>query len=177
MDMHDNIRWEEGTIFEVKEMTTRQGRKVLMASVGFRIYRENGKKSDELGRFDGWSSKYDEMIPIFNPRLMPHLSHVGRQVAELEDDVDDGTIDDVIEPEAGHDRVYAVPRVGVCVSSKFISNLNRFGNNGGLRAILDTMATGTIDENLTLTTMGYMITMLSMPAKLFHKDWMAEFAT
>ena len=27
---------------------------------------------------------------------MPHLSHVGRQVAELEDDVDDGAIDDVI---------------------------------------------------------------------------------
>ena len=40
--------------------------------------------------------------------------------------------------------------------------------------MLDTLENGVVDENLTLTTMGYMITMLSMPAKLFHKDWMAE---
>ena len=25
--------------------------------------------------------------------------------------------------------------------------------------------------------MGYMITMISMPSKLFHKDWLTEFAT
>ena len=43
--------------------------------------------------------------------------------------------------------------------------------------MLDTLTDGVIDENLTLTTMGYMITMISMPAKLFHKDWMAENAT
>jgi hypothetical protein len=52
--------------------------------------------------------------------------------------------------------------------------LNRFGANGGLQAVLDTLEKGQVDENLTLTAMGYMITMISMPAKLFHKDWMAE---
>ena len=30
------------------------------------------------------------------------------------------------------------------------------------------------DENLTLTTMGYMITMISMPSKLFHRVWINE---
>jgi len=34
----------------------------------------------------------------------------------------------------------------------------------------------TPDENLSLTTMGYMITMISMPSKLFHKAWLADFA-
>ena len=43
--------------------------------------------------------------------------------------------------------------------------------------MLDTLSDGVIDENLTLTTMGYMITMISMPSKLYHKDWMAENAT
>ena len=39
---------------------------------------------------------------------------------------------------------------------------------------MDTLSDGVIDENLTLTLMGYLITMISMPSKLFHKDWMAE---
>lgn len=52
--------------------------------------------------------------------------------------------------------------------------MNNFGTNGGFNAILDTLANGVLDDDLTLTTMGYMITMISMPAKLFHKDWMAE---
>ena len=55
--------------------------------------------------------------------------------------------------------------------------MNRFGANGGFQALLDTLETGQVDDNLTLTAMGYMITMISMPAKLFHKDWMAENAT
>lgn len=27
---------------------------------------------------------------------------------------------------------------------------------------------------MTLTVMGYMITMISMPSKLWHKDWLAD---
>ena len=54
--------------------------------------------------------------------------------------------------------------------------MNRFGANGGFQALLDTLETGQVDDNLTLTAMGYMITMISMPSKLFHKDWLAEFA-
>lgn len=81
-----------------------------------------------------------------------------------------------MQPEPGHDRVFGVPRISSCISSKFVYFLNRFGNCGGFQAILDTLNSGVLDDNLTLTTMGYMITMISMPSKLFHKDWLAEFA-
>ena len=52
--------------------------------------------------------------------------------------------------------------------------MNKFGNQGGFQAILDKLNM-TPDENLTLTTMAYMITMISMPSKLFHKSWITEF--
>ena len=173
--MHDNIRWEQGTIFSVTEETTRTGRKVLQAQCGFRIYCEDGKKVDNVGRFNGWSDRYDEPIPIFNPRLCPHLQHFGRTGADdFAVEEDDGAIDDQMQPEPGHDRVYACPRVNQCLSSRFISQLNRFGATGGFQAVLDTLEKGQVDENLTLTAMGYMITMISMPAKLFHKDWIGE---
>ena len=178
LDMHDNIRWEQGTIWDVYEDTTPTGRKVLMANIGFRVYCEGGKKKDEHGPYDGWSIKYDEALPIFNPRLQPHFQHWGKTGADdFAQDEDDGAIDDQIKPEEGHDRVYCVPRVNICLSSRFISYMNRFGNNGGFNALLDTLTNGVIDEHLTLTLMGYMITMISMPSKLFHKDWMAEYAT
>ena len=79
-------------------------------------------------------------------------------------------------PEPGHTRVFGVPRISSCISSKFVSFMNRFGHNGGFDAILEVLSTGELDDTLTLTTMGYLITMISMPAKLFHKDWLAEYA-
>lgn len=54
--------------------------------------------------------------------------------------------------------------------------MNQFGHNGGFAAILDTLENKVPDENLSLTTMGYMITMISMPSKLFHKDYISEIA-
>ena len=53
--------------------------------------------------------------------------------------------------------------------------MNRFGHTGGFNAILDTLKNETA-EKATLTTMGYLITMISMPSRLFHRDWLAEFA-
>ncbi len=47
--------------------------------------------------------------------------------------------------------------------------MNKFGNNGGFGEILKTLADKTCDDKLTLTVMGYMITMISMPSRLWHK--------
>jgi len=173
-DMHDKFKWEEGTIFDVSEDRS-GGRSVLMANCGFRVYRNVGKKlrTDEQGRvFDGWSSKYDEFIPLYNPRIQPHMSKVAATVYD-EDEVDE-ELDNMVSPEPGHDRVYCVPRLGSCISSKFIHLMNRFGSQGGFNLLLSTLAELKPDDELTLTTMSYMITMISMPSKLFHKDWMAE---
>lgn len=78
IDCHDKYNWEEATIFSTARKVE-MGREVTMAFIGFRVYRSYGKKmrSDERGLFDGWSSKFDEWIPIYSPRIQPHLSKVG----------------------------------------------------------------------------------------------------
>lgn len=54
--------------------------------------------------------------------------------------------------------------------------MNCFGNAGGFTAILETFKNEKADtENLTLTMMMYMVRMISMPIKLFHKDWISQF--
>ena len=114
-DMHDKIKWEEGTVFNIVEDNT-GGRSVLLGNCGFRVYRDHGKKmrQDERGTFDGWSSRYDEYIPIFSPRIQGHLTRVDEPLVQEEnEDID---LDDLINPEPGHDRVYCVPRVNSCTS-------------------------------------------------------------
>jgi hypothetical protein len=45
-----------------------------MALIGYRIYVENGSKHDEKGSFDGWSTKFDEWIAIYSPRIAPFFT-------------------------------------------------------------------------------------------------------
>lgn len=80
-DCHDTFKWEESTIFNIFEDNS-DGRTVLMANVGFRVYRTEGNKlrTDERGVFDGWSAKYDENIPVYSPRVQAHLTRVNQQL-------------------------------------------------------------------------------------------------
>lgn len=68
--MYDHHNWEEGTMFDIFE-ENHDGRAVLVGFVGYRIYRTTGKRirEDERGVFDGWTSKFDENIPVFSPRI------------------------------------------------------------------------------------------------------------
>ena len=52
--------------------------------------------------------------------------------------------------------------------------MNKFGNEGGFNEILKTLKDRECDDKLTLTVMGYMITMISMPSRLWHKDFLAQ---
>jgi hypothetical protein len=106
-----------------------------MAYIGYRVYVETGNKQDEKGSFEGWSSKFDEWIPIYSPRIQPFYSktHKGMQ-----DDLDlDEDLDSLMVPEEGFSRVYAVPRIRKCISSVFLTLINTFGNNGGFNLVYD----------------------------------------
>ena len=73
VDCHDKRNWFGSSILKQK-YETQKGRDVLMAYVGFRVYVDQipyGKpnKEDHIGKFVGWSEKFDEWIPAFHPRI------------------------------------------------------------------------------------------------------------
>ena len=56
-----------------------------MAHVGFRVYRAQAEIQDEdehgnLIRWDGSNDDHDEWIPIYSPRIQPHLSRKGEMM-------------------------------------------------------------------------------------------------
>lgn len=83
-------------------------------------------------------------------------------------------IDDMIQPQPGHDRVYMVPRLSGCLSERFLDMMNNFGSGGGFSCILEAIQSGEINDMLNLTIMGYMNTMISMSIALWHRDWLNE---
>lgn len=106
-----------------------------MAFIGYRVYNEAGKKSDEKGNFDGWSTKFDEWLAIYSPRIMPFYSKTQKGV---QDDMDlDEDLDNLLQPEEGFTKVYAVPRIRKCISSVFMHLINLFGNKGGFDICLE----------------------------------------
>jgi hypothetical protein len=54
---------------DIKEQTVAPDRVVKMAFVAYRVYVENGAKSDERGAYDGWSNRFDEWISVYSPRI------------------------------------------------------------------------------------------------------------
>lgn len=75
VDAFDKSSWNKSTILDIQEQYVAPGRSVPMATVAFRTYSEYGSKNDEKGRkYDGWSSKFDEVVSIYSPRIAPYLS-------------------------------------------------------------------------------------------------------
>ena len=72
--------------------------------------------------------------------------------------------------------MYACPRINQCISKKFLYFLDMVGNSGGYDVLLDVMENGTLGEGgLDLTCIGYMITLISMSSKLWHKAFIEDY--
>lgn len=64
--------WYNSTVLDVAIPETEDGTEVKQIFVGYRVYDENGDKTDTEGRrFFGWSSRYDEWLSVTNPRVQP----------------------------------------------------------------------------------------------------------
>lgn len=74
IDAHDKSVWNKSTILDIKESQINPNRVVKMAYVGYRVYSENGSKQDEKGNFEGWSSRFDEWIAVYSPRIQPFMT-------------------------------------------------------------------------------------------------------
>lgn len=54
--------------------------------------------------------------------------------------------------------------------------MNCFGNEGGFDAIMNVLENVPAGEEISLSSVCYMSTMLTMPIHLWHKDWLSEHA-
>lgn len=175
-DAFDGSEWMESTVQQTQMRHVTPNRSIPMCYVGFRVYRNKGKKlhKDEKGVYDGYSAKYDEWIPLHSPMLAPHLSKSQGYSNERVDM--DEELDNVIQPQFGFEKVFGVPRIYSCMSKKFIYFMDMFGNAGGFDTLLEVMENEELeDKKLTLTQIGYMITLLSMPAKLWHTKFVEAY--
>lgn len=125
-----------------------------MALVGFRVYKETGSsyRKDERGYYEGWSSKFDDWIPFCSPRIYPFGTRVNK--LDYEEGDDDEQLDDMINPEEGFDRVYAVPRPLKCASSKYLHMINMFGHMKGFDMIIDLLQNESVSEEEGKMTVG-----------------------
>lgn len=61
VDCPDENVWYNATVVKIYE-----GGRI---KVGFRHYDERGTSSDEMGKFFGWNSQYDEEVHLYSPRI------------------------------------------------------------------------------------------------------------
>ena len=101
--------------------------------VAYRVYSNVGKsiRSDERGVYKGLGSKYDDWVALYSPFFAPHLSRAGKQTKSTAKRKIDTQLDDHIKPLPGFERVFACPRIATCISKKFLSFMDMFGNKGG----------------------------------------------
>jgi hypothetical protein len=137
IDCNDKTSWNKAHIMELKDQEVAPGRTIKVGFIAYRIYQENGTKSDEKGKFEGWSSRFDEWVSIYSPRIQPYLSKTQKQFGD-DQDLDDH-FDNLINPEEGQNRVFAVPRLRKCISRLFLRLMNIFGDAGGFDVVLQAL--------------------------------------
>jgi|TARA_B110000285_G_C15029813_1_gene566105 uncharacterized MnhB-related membrane protein len=96
-----------------------------------------------------------------------------------DDDELDESLDDVMRPDEGQSRVWAVPRPRKCTSSEYMRHVNYFCHLGGLESILTIMESeeqSDAADGFTLSSLAILLSLISLPAMVYHKSVIAEFA-
>ena len=96
---------------------------------------------------------------------------------DFDDEIEE-SLDDVIKPEEGHSRVWAVPRPKKCSSKEYIRHINYFCHQGGLDTILDIIEKTEITDQTdgyNLCVMAILMSLISLPAQIFHKSVISEY--
>lgn len=126
-EVHDKSTWNKSTILSFNNVKQGPDRAPLMVHCALRVYRDipNSLRKDERGTYEGWSSKFDEWVPVYSPRI----ALWGTKLGVVEEVELDDSIDDLVEKEKEFDTIFAVPRPGTCMSGVFIRCINIFGND------------------------------------------------
>ena len=145
------------------------GREVVYAWVGYRIYTPEGDKEDEKGKFQGYGSRYNDWVKIYSPRIQKIHTRSGR--SGLEEDFDD-IMDSQIAGEGGK-QIYCIPRRRYCTSTVMIELYNDFGERGGFQKILTTI--GNKEKQTSLEMLFYYMDILSKTFGSLHKNFAETF--
>ena len=138
-DMHDKCKWYRCTILDIQEQND-FGRTILMANCALRVYRENPKymsNRDALGTYEGFGERWDELVPVYSPRLAPWATKV--EAAETEEVTDD-VYDDLMVPTEEFAKIFGVPRPNICTSALYLRLINSFGNQGGFDDLISLLS-------------------------------------
>jgi hypothetical protein len=54
--------------------------------------------------------------------------------------------------------------------------MNYFGNQGGFDLLIEVLEKAEMDDTLTIQIMGALATQISLPANLYHKEFMDQYA-
>lgn len=69
IDCLEQITWYKSTILLEREVRVADGRNIKEFLIAFRVYSDKGSKSDQKGKYEGLSEKYDKWVPAFSPRI------------------------------------------------------------------------------------------------------------
>lgn len=119
---------------------------------------------------------------MYSPRLCPFKTR-STKVGPDDEELDEG-LDDVMKPDEGQSRVWAVPRPRKCTSSEYMRHINYFCHLGGLESILTIMESEELAhfeqseaaDGFTLSSLAILLSLISLPAMVYHKSVIAEFA-
>lgn len=147
-----------------------------MVLLGFRVFTPDGAKTDEEGRkFDGWSSRFDEWLPLWSPKVAKVYSHAKPKGSKVVRQDQETVIDDSNDPQIkeGEDMIYAVIRPRKSKSYLLIQCLNLFGQEGGYEKILAKIADK--ENPIDFQTLSHYMDCLGKVYPMYHRDFAAKF--
>lgn len=167
----ENI-WYRSTVLDIR---TQKDGTCKEAYVGFRVYEEEGHKTDDDGRrYTGWSNKYDEWKPVICPTLQRYNTICKYyKVAGKSSMIYDFGIDDTSDVlyNTKDRKIWAVYRTtGVFTNLKSIPDyLNEFGMRHGFEKILEFLESVDVTNKVTLKHIFYLMDFLSKTQTLWHR--------
>lgn len=181
VDAYDKAKvWYASTIlkFDDAHNTEKQElRSWKMIKVGFRLYREDAQKTDDNGKkYEGWSSRFDEWVPLWSPKVGKLYSHAKPKSGRGTRGNEETIIDDSSDPqvEEGEEEIFAVTRPNNCKSYLLVECINYFGKSGGFEHILEKICDK--DNPVNLDLLAHYMECLGRMFPMYHRDFIAKFA-
>jgi hypothetical protein len=159
--------WFLGTILR-KESPTK-------IKIGYRIYYPEGTKSDEKGRFEGWTSKYDETFSIYSILLQRSNSITKkgtvycRKELDNEGSIPDDSVDILLNYPLKDKMIYVVHRPNKNYSMLCLSLLSDFANGKGFDRIIEYLKANL--KNVSVEEVFDYLDFMATPGDLYHKKY------